>query len=938
MLLDKILPYCTDLTKSAETQKEYQNYFLFPYYLHIEDQVKTILSNFELCSKFYKDIAFQIVDYTYNNYFKFIYPFEYNLAKKNKLFQENDISNDFISNISCQQIWIKYLFNKYPILHNLLTSYSKQVLSYVSEIATNYTKDSDALRNTLGIPINELKSIKLFKGDLHNGRCVCSLEFENDCIVYYKPRNANNEEFIIAMIKSLKKYGLDIKLGIPPFLNRQTYSWHMHIKNEECRSFNPSQYYHNLGRLQGLFYLLGTQDIIPDNVVFNNGIPYLIDCESIVLRPYIYKNGNVLSTYLQKSVLKTGILPDWMFDNSKQRTSISSVLFCFRQNTHLPKTAKGLHPMMRKDMDDFISGFRFTYNYISNHTQIILELLKTNRVNDLYSRVLLHPTMIYSCLLKEQITPEYLSTTKTLQPLLASLLRKETYGSHAIPFTKSIQKQIESGNIPYFTSSGKHTWLYTNYTDVICRKFYTFSTNEEWLINKLSSFSHKDFLYQRNIIEETLNFYFDIIEPEVKSSETDIIHNNKSNTPSSYLQTALEIYQRIGKQEVVLNNRIGYVGRTKCLYDGAFQIGLHNNSIYDGLAGLCIFYMTLYKQTKDIELFHKATSIFNQIQNDVHKINISEDDLSTIPISPLTGITGILYLMECFPNELYQKSTYSLIIKILRKIIPLTEQYDYMSGLTGLICFLYQSNLLKMKEKQELLNLCGMRLLELSSLSEGMMSWSYLDGAKYTERQSMVLGGYSHGSSSISVAFYMLYLATSASDYLEAFQMTLKHDRSLFSCEINGWIDNRNLNTKHDSGSWCHGSAGIALSRLQLLSLGYNDSTIQKELSIAISQIKKRLHCNLSICHGVMGNLEILHILKKAGYVVSEDLSFISESICNSINSCAKILCGDDNYNSLIGLFMGISGIGYQLIRFSFWEKTPSILCLEIGTRNRIFH
>lgn len=39
--------------------------------------------------------------------------------------------------------------------------------------------------------------------------------------------------------------------------------------------------------------------------------------------------------------------------------------------------------------------------------------------------------------------------------------------------------------------------------------------------------------------------------------------------------------------------------------------------------------------------------------------------------------------------------------------------------------------------------------------------------------------------------------------------------------QIQGWIDGRNTSYEEDSGSWCHGATGIALSRLILASEGF---------------------------------------------------------------------------------------------------------------------
>lgn len=138
-----------------------------------------------------------------------VYPFEYRLALKNNLFQEfqnsysSNGANDFITKISCSKEWITYLFSKYPILYNIIDVFSSNIFEYISELVTNFKNDTDVLTDTYGINKDNLESICLFKGDLHNGRCVSSLSFKNGYTIYYKPRNADNELFIQSFIKDL---------------------------------------------------------------------------------------------------------------------------------------------------------------------------------------------------------------------------------------------------------------------------------------------------------------------------------------------------------------------------------------------------------------------------------------------------------------------------------------------------------------------------------------------------------------------------------------------------------------------------------------------------------------------------------------------------------------------------------------------------------------
>lgn len=287
--------------------------------------------------------------------------------------------------------------------------------------------------------------------------------------------------------------------------------------------------------------------------------------------------------------------------------------------------------------------------------------------------------------------------------------------------------------------------------------------------------------------------------------------------------------------------------------------------------------------------------------------------------------------MELFPNDFYNKAVYDDIIERIKRLIPITTQFDYMSGLTGLIMFIIQCKLIKYQDKRLLLQTSGNRLLELANSKEGMLHWTYLDGVRGRE-EKLVLGGFSHGSSAIAVAFRILYEEFNDSSFMSAFQKTLLHDRSFYDEGIRGWRDGREYINNQDTGSWCHGAAGIALSRIMLIPFFEKDSLVFKELTIAESQVEKRLGYNLSVCHGTMGNIEILKAIDSALYDGHKYEVRIREwinSIVKLIKDEDRILCGDDNLDSQLSMFMGYAGIGYQLLRMYDWQHIPSIMCLE---------
>lgn len=375
-----------------------------------------------------------------------------------------------------------------------------------------------------------------------------------------------------------------------------------------------------------------------------------------------------------------------------------------------------------------------------------------------------------------------------------------------------------------------------------------------------------------------------------------------------------------------IDNEIGFVCRTRNIYDGKFQVCLMNDSLYDGLLGVCLFYLTLFTYSHEWQHEEIALGIFRQLcenRDTIHNgINKNE-----IALSPLSGIMGLLYIMEVFPN-LYNASVYQSIVKEVKELIPITNLSDYMSGLAGVILFTAQCRLMSNADKLAILKTSGERLLQLAKNLNGKTYWTYTDGNKVTGENELNLGGFAHGSSSMSTAMFLLYKQFGDIRYLEAFNHSLLHDRSFYSDKIQGWIDGRNLSYKEDCGSWCHGATGIALSRLILVSKGFYDKTITKELNVAIKQIEKRIGYNLSVCHGSLGNLEVLRLLS-----MQDDTKVFKwvNSIAMEISKGKDIICGDNNRNSQVGLFMGFAGIGYQLLKFYDWKNIPSILCLEIS-------
>lgn len=905
--------------------------FLFPYYAFIKKEVKGIVPSSILYCKatMVESLTYQIVSYAYEHYFKYVYPYEFRLAKDNGLLlgaTDEDKNRYFIDYLSAQEEWVNYCFEKYPHLLWMLESYSDRIIRHIQKLLVSIQNDYKQLIESFDLRDSLLEDIKVFEGDLHDGRCVSSVTFQNGVKLYYKPRNASNEKFLIDVRSYLEQIGLSVRVGIPHSLDFITYSWHLHINPQPIEGAEAiTEYYKNLGKIQGLLYLLGTRDIIPDNIICVGDSPYFIDCEAITSKQFVHLDSTNISLYLQESVLQTGILPDWMFNDANDRSRVSSVLFEFgKKNLHLPHSEGQFFPIEEDSLKAFENGFVMACDFFREHKTELANFFKSYDSSSLLLRVLLHPTVIYSVIIEEMVTPPYLHGDKNIRELIDPLIKEDSYGKLRDKLITSTVAQIEKGNVPYFYIKTNNSSLFELPHASIVDNWISKDLNDLLPIEiRLSALTKKRQVEQLNIIDEALNFFIDVIHGGTKTKR--ILPMKTLTFNRKTLLRAIERLDcEIQKRMIMFENEIGFVCRTKNSYDGKFQVCQMNDSLYDGMLGVCLFYRVLFNYTHDSLHKNIADEIFTHLSDNWHKTYKGVKE-TQIPISPLSGFTGLLYLMERFP-EYYDKELYGSVLDKTHNLIPITTLYDYMSGLTGFILLLSQCRLISEETKFSMLKECGERLIHLAERTDNKTYWTYVDGNKITGEQKMILGGFAHGSSSVSLALLLLYRRTKDVRYDILFRQTLKHDRSFYSEEIKGWVDGRDPLSKQDSGSWCHGAAGIALSRLALMSNGYEDAIMKTEFSIACPQIEKRIGYNLSVCHGSMGNLEVLHALTGNP---AHCLKWV-DAIAKEIISNQDVICGDNNRNSQVGLFMGFAGVGYQLLRFYDWERLPSIICIEI--------
>jgi lantibiotic modifying enzyme len=200
------------------------------------------------------------------------------------------------------------------------------------------------------------------------------------------------------------------------------------------------------------------------------------------------------------------------------------------------------------------------------------------------------------------------------------------------------------------------------------------------------------------------------------------------------------------------------------------------------------------------------------------------------------------------------------------------------------------------------------------------------------------LSGFSHGAAGMAWALLLLFEATGEERYRRCALDAIAHERTLFSPAHGNWLDlregqdgNADPEAKGDCATtWCHGAAGIGLARLATLSL-LDEPAVREEIDAArAAVVREGFGTNHSLCHGDLGNLELLAM---AAEVLGDPLGRLTvrrfaRGILDDVQSDGW-KCGNPLGVECPGLMTGLAGIGYGLLRLAVPERVPSVLLLE---------
>lgn len=571
------------------------------------------------------------------------------------------------------------------------------------------------------------------------------------------------------------------------------------------------------------------------------------------------------------------------------------------------------------------------------HTETLLKIIQ--QYSELEVRYLIRNTQQYVIVLSSSYHPELLMDGGARNLFFYSLINGNLQNENSKLLIEHEIEDLLSGDIPYFYFRGNKKSIYT-WDGREVKNFFS-KTALQQIEENIQYLSYKNLEQQIQYIKITFN---------MENAGTRKIKNERlkpalsNNIFKTAEELAKELLCKIGTNAIYSEDGtdVNWIGvKLFGIKENQWMIQALPNTLYDGTVGINLVFH-LYERIYQDKKYHEICDVLdNRILRYIDTISDGKKSIAEFNTGVFCGEGSILYALNIL-YEIYDDSKYKLYfdkwLSCMETIISEDCLFDLISGNSGIVLVLI--NMYKKTGTPTYLQKAiqiAEQLIEDMVTDKGKVGWK-------SEVVPEVLAGFAHGNSGFIEMFSRLYEVYPQAKYLRVLSRLVEYENSLYSEKNNNWTDLRKFPEEDQNRdqpiAWCHGAAGILLSRLTLYNAIKNSGEtalfqqVIKDISLAKNKlIEDGLHAGFCLCHGNMGNLLIL----KRYAEIFDDKQV--RSICDSRFEQILEFLNDQNvlptelYNP--GFMTGLSGIAYALLKYTMPEL-PLIIGVEgIDDRNK---
>jgi type 2 lantibiotic biosynthesis protein LanM len=854
------------------------------------------------------------------------------------------------------------VLREYPVLGRLLSltvcRWTEVTLEFFARLAADrhligeaLGSGSDAAAESLGT----LGSVQLGVSDLHRGgRSVVIAEDVHGRRVVYKPVQLAVDAQMQRLVNTVNGFGLRHSHRTIRVMDRGEYGWIEYVQTEGCTSFDElHRFYWRQGSLIALLHLVRGADFHHENVLATGEYPVLVDNEALF---HHRKSSDAApktarqeaEAELRRSVLRQSLLPHvyrltpreqgvdhsglggaggqvatgavrrWADPGTDQMRVVPADMVT--QEARNRPSFRGAPADALDFLTEIIQGFSETYDAIAAHKDELRPLL--DGFAGTMVRHLIRATRQYAVFLREGNHPNDLRDGLSRDELLDRLWARTATAPELRRIIPSELEDLRTGDIPVFFARPDSVHLWDSRGRCFDDFFVESSLQEAH--RQLTEMSEEDRERQVLLIRMAIS------EARSRARESDASvggtepRGGRRDGPSPLVAPLEEVAVRVGdalKSRALISKRgVCWISVDPFVNDSPGgdrprNIAVAKGDLYHGSAGIGLFLGYLGAETGRGDF----TELARGAVLSVREAMALTGPFGNQAVGAYVGRASYSYALQHLA-ALWSEPTLLdaalMDVPNVQALIPADREFDLLGGSAG--CAVVMLQLHEATGDPAALRAarsCGEHLLANAQPVRGGIAWT---GSSFAGP----VAGLSHGAAGIAWALFTLAAATGDERYRAAAVQALAFERNL--------LEAPEATPFHARVSWCHGLPSVALARI--LSLDFQDDLLgRREIEEGVNRLlRSDAPVDPCLCHGVLGNAEILAAAGRRLGVVEWNRAALEWAV-GQADSIAQV--ERDPYLPLharfAGLMCGFAGVGWALLRSARPGSIPSVLMLE---------
>jgi type 2 lantibiotic biosynthesis protein LanM len=555
---------------------------------------------------------------------------------------------------------------------------------------------------------------------------------------------------------------------------------------------------------------------------------------------------------------------------------------------------------------DVLAGYEAAVSILLEQRAFLQSEAFLQKLRELPTRWIPRPTAEYGVLLGKMRHPSVLTDALNRDLLAAQLWSSTSDRSPTKRIISGELRDLQQGDIPYFSSTASTTELFDS-----AGKVYPGFFEATGICAFRDRLSRLEGLRapHREAIMAALESSRAKHAPVYRVSD-DVVSRAAQLTQEAALAAAVRIGEEVVETAHFVDGIPFWPGLRE-LAENDYGATVLMPTVYEGALGIGLFFAYLQKLC--------PAPRWERITRGVHRLTerLLRPLTEEMGGGAFTGLTGIIYanlhtsaVLDLRPWR-YTGGADALI----RRWSKGERECDLISGLAGAMVVLLRYHA-GTGDRDALTRAIALRakILALSEIEGESQSWT-------STAFQRPLGGFAHGSAGVAwaLALSQTYAYEPAVDGV--IKGALWHEETFWRPELEAWQDARQGDV---ACFWCHGAAGIGLAAAEINKM--RPGVLSERIMVKAKSSILR-HGNLAsdcLCHGNLGNAEFFRSVGDG-----ENVRRAYERAYGKWRIGDGWACQQYGEMKLASLMCGLTGVGYQLLRFCKEADVPNVLLLE---------